>query len=428
MADRPIFIAEFELIESLNERELEILALLAQRRTNREIADTLFLSLNTVKWYARQIYGKLGVGNRREAVSRAEALGLISAGRTQSGDKSPPNNLPGQLTTFVGREEELADLHQLLADPGCRLLTLIGPGGMGKTRLSLQIASMLADERSTQFKHGVYFVPLAILSDLPDIVSAIADAVGYRFSQQETDPEQQLAQYLRPRKLMLVTDNLEHLIGSETIRLLTNLLAAAPNITILATSRIPLNILGEQIYPLDGLDVPDDDRSEPVAENTSGGLQLFVQAARRANPQFTLTDENYSDVVAACRLVGGMPLAIELAAAWAVVLQPNEILAEIKAGLDFLSSDAGNLPERQRSLPIVLDASWQLLTPAERKGVRRLSVFLGGFSGDAALQVAQVHPKLLRSLAAKSWLMRDDRGRYRILELLRQYRRAEAES
>jgi len=167
MADRPIPDSEFELIETLNERELEILALFAQPRTNQEVADTLYLSLNTVKWYARQIYGKLGVNNRREAVSRAEALGLIGYRISISGLMVFPNNLPGLLTPFVGRQEELANIHQLLLDPDCRLLTLIGPGGMGKTRLSLQIASLLVVERPAQFKHGIYFVPVATLSDLP---------------------------------------------------------------------------------------------------------------------------------------------------------------------------------------------------------------------------------------------------------------------
>jgi len=421
MADRPIPDSEFELIETLNERELEILALFAQPRTNQEVADTLYLSLNTVKWYARQIYGKLGVNNRREAVSRAEALGLIGYRISISGLMVFPNNLPGLLTPFVGRQEELANIHQLLLDPDCRLLTLIGPGGMGKTRLSLQIASLLVVERPAQFKHGIYFVPVATLSDLPDVVSAVADAVGYRFSQLESAPEQQLGQFLRQKKLLLVVDNLEHLVNEETVCFITDLLATAPDITLLTTSRIRLNIQGEQLYPLGGLDVPADSHPEPASEDTYSGLQLFIQTARRASPGFMLNEGNIPAVVSICRLVSGMPLAIELAAAWAAILQPHEILAEIKEGLDFLASDASNLPERHRSLPVVLDASWRLLTSAEREGLRRLSVFLGGFSNDAARQVAEVSPKLLLGLATKSWLVRDNQDRYRVLEMLRQY-------
>ena len=210
---------DFELIEPLKKRELEILALFAEQRTNQEIADALFLSLNTVKWYARQIYGKLGVSNRREAVLRARQLGLLST--PAAADGHLPNNLPAHLTPFVGRKRELAKVYRLLLDPGCRLLTITGPGGMGKTRLALAVADRLVQEFHTAFKDGVFLVPLADLEDADAMGTAVANAVGFRFSQADSTPEQQLGQFLRRKQMLLVLDNFEHLIGETTLHFLT---------------------------------------------------------------------------------------------------------------------------------------------------------------------------------------------------------------
>ena len=171
---------DFELIEPLSERELEILTLIAEHRSNQEIADALFLSLHTVKWYASQIYGKLAVANRREAVERANQLGFLT--EPEPDVKHLPHNLPAQLTSFVGRQSELAELRHLLLDPSCRLLTIIGPGGMGKTRLALQAASLLVQDPQIPFEDGVFLSRLASLSDATSVVSAMADAMGFRFS------------------------------------------------------------------------------------------------------------------------------------------------------------------------------------------------------------------------------------------------------
>jgi len=410
---------DFELIEPLNERELEILALFAEHRTNQETADDLILSLNTVKWYARQIYGKLEVANRREAVERARQIGLLGESEAERGFH--PHNLPAQLTPFVGRHVELFDLRRLLLDAGCRLLTITGPGGMGKTRLALQAASLIAEDPRAPFEDGVFLISLADLQNESSVASAVAEAVDFRFYQVDKTLEQQLGQYLRQKRILLVLDNFEHLVGDETMRFLADLLAAAPDIRMLVTSRVRLNLQGEQVFPLRGLDVPETSLNGETDITTASGIRLFSEAAQRANPVFVLDSNNQSSVVAICRLVEGMPLAIELAAAWSAALEPKSILDEIQNGLDFLSSDAANMPARQRSLPVVLDASWQLLREAEREGVRNLSVFRGGFTGDAARQVAEVSPRTLLGLVGKSWLQRDATGRYRLLELLRQY-------
>ena len=418
-------IHDFELIEPLNERELEILALFAEQRTNQEIADALFLSLNTVKWYARQIYGKLAVTNRQEAVERASQLGLLD--ETEPASESLPHNLPAQLTPFVGRQRELAELRRLLLDPSCRLLTITGPGGMGKTRLALEAASLLVQDPQISFGDGVFLSRLASLSDATSVVSAMADAMGFHFRQANSTPEEQLGQFLRQKSMLLVLDNFEHLIGEATLHFLTDLLATAPDVTVLVTTRVRLNIQGEQLFPLHGLDVPQSVTQGETEVIATDGVKLFADAARRADPTFVLNSTNLSPVVAICRLVEGMPLAIELAAAWTAVLEPAEILKEIHSGLDFLASDAVNVPARQRSLPVVLRASWQLLSEAEREGMRKMSIFRGGFTSDTARQVAEVSPKTLLGLVGKSWLQRDAGGRYQVHELLRQYGAAELE-
>ncbi|NOZ72356.1 MAG: tetratricopeptide repeat protein [Chloroflexi bacterium] len=413
------FGSDFTLTGSLNEHERQILGFFAEHRSNQEIADALFLSLNTVKWYARQIYGKLGVSNRREAVERANQLGLLGASEPISG--AVPHNLPAHLTPFVGRKRELSQLCQLLLDAGCRLLSITGPGGMGKTRLALAVADLLVQESPATFKDGVFLVPLADLEDGNSVATAVANTVGFRFYQADIAPGQQLGQFLRRKQMLLVLDNFEHLIDETALHFLTDLLASAPDVALLVTSRLRLNLQGEQVFPLYGLDAPQSVTQGEIESITVDSVKLFVDAARRASPTFVLNPTNLASVAAICRLVEGMPLAIELAAAWTAVLNPAEILKEIRNCLDFLASDAANVPVRQRSLPVVLDASWQLLSEVEREGMRKISVFRGGFTNDAAREVADASPKTLLGLVGKSWLQRDAAGRYRVHALLHQY-------
>ncbi len=333
----------------------------------------------------------------------------------------PSHNLPAHLTSFVGRQAELAELRHLLLDPGCRLLTITGPGGMGKTRLALEAASLLVQDPQMPFADGIFLSLLAHLRDTTSVVSAVADSMGFRSYQVDSTPERQLGKFLRQKRVLLVLDNFEHLINEATLGSLTDLLAAAPGVSMLVTSRVRLNIHGEQVYPLLGLDLPEAITEGETEITESDSVKLFSEAARRADPTFVLNSTNLSPVVAICRLVDGMPLAIELAAAWTAVLEPAEILDEIHCGLDFLASDAANVPTRQRSLPVVLDASWQLLSEAERDGMRRLSVFRGGFTSNAARTIAVISPRTLLGLVGKGWLQRETEGRYRMHALLHQY-------
>jgi predicted ATPase/DNA-binding SARP family transcriptional activator len=324
------------------------------------------------------------------------------------------DNLPTALTPFVGRTQELSELAQLLADPACRLLTLVGPGGIGKTRLALQSAM----QHREAFAQGVAFVPLAPISSAGLIVSTIAAALGVALHG-STDPETQLLNSLREQHMLLVLDNFEHLLDG--VDLLVELLRQAPQLKMLVTSREPLQLHGEWVFEVNGLPVPADD--QPQEFDLNDATTLFLQRARRAQAGFALTDAERPAVVRICRLVDGLPLAIELAAVWVRTLACVEIAYEIQRGLDFLRASARDIPTRHHSLRAVFDHSWHLLSEDERRVLRRLSVFRGGFQREAAEHVAGAPLSLLSSLVAKSLLRRTEAGRYDLHEVVRQYAR-----
>ncbi len=411
------------LVEDLSPREREILAHFANHQSDREIADKLVLSLNTVKWYARQIYGKLGVDNRRAAVQRAQELALVT-GTTPP--PPPQTDFPTPLTPFVGREEEIKNLRRLLMDGSTRLLTLVGPGGIGKTRLTIQLGHILAKQIPQPFADGIYFVPLAAFQEWQMIVYAIAHHLGLSFQPGEGAPVQQLFSYMRSKQMLLILDNFEHLIGVESNQLLLDLLAQTPHLRIVVTSRNQLTIYGEQLYQLGGLDMPK--LSEPQSpvdllsvSQQYGALNLFGQVAHRIRPDFQLNRLGLDAMTRICRAVGGMPLAIELAASWIEVLSIEEIAAEIERGLDLLETRAYGVPDRQRSLRTVCDYSWNFLTKPEQLVMQRLSIFQGGFERSAAEAIAGVTLITLIALVSKSWLQRSGDNRLETHELLRQY-------
>jgi predicted ATPase/class 3 adenylate cyclase/Tfp pilus assembly protein PilF len=321
-----------------------------------------------------------------------------------------PHNLPPQATPFLGREEELAAVARMLEDPACRLITLTGPGGIGKTRLSLQVAA----EKIESFAHGVYFVPLAPLSAPEFIISAIADALHFSFYSREA-PKVQLLNYLREKALLLVLDNFEHVVAGAG--LLAEILQGASQVKLLVSSRERLNLHGEWVYPLGGLAVPSE---ESAAIEGYSAPALFMQTARRIRPDMALTPGDRPHVVHICQLVEGVPLGIELAASWVRVLSCAEIAQEIAQSADFLATTMRDLPERHRNLRAVFDYSWALLTAREQVVLRRLSVFRGGFRREAA-QGLEASLPLLSALVDKSLLRHDAAGRYDILEILRQY-------
>jgi predicted ATPase/transcriptional regulator with XRE-family HTH domain len=325
-------------------------------------------------------------------------------------------NLPVLPTPMIGRQHEVEQLSQLLLDPQCRLLTLVGPGGIGKTRLAIETAAQLQEV----FADGVYFVPLDPVNSTRYLVPVIADAIGFTFSSAGSlEPKTQLFSYLKKKQVLLLTDNLEHLLAEPGIELLSELLAAVPQLKLLVTSRESSELQGEWVFEVGGLPIPEIRYANGNLQNTS--VELFLQRARRASVEFNATPEDYPAIVRICQLVEGMPLAIELAAAWVRVLSCDEIAKEIEGGLDFLSLSARDLPARHRSMRAVFDHSWKLLTPTEQAVLMGLAVFGGGFRREAAEVVAGATLIVLSSLVTKSFIRRSGAGRYELHELIRQY-------
>lgn len=321
-------------------------------------------------------------------------------------------NLPAQTVPFIGREEELAALTEHLISDQWRLITIVGPGGVGKTHLSLIAGEQVRDH----YADGVYFVPLAPLNDADDIIPAIAEGVGYQFQQDNRDRRTQMVDYLRNKHLLLILDNYEHLLTGAP--LITDILSAASKLDVLVTSRERLNRSAEMVFYLDGLGTPESDKGAADYD----AVRLFLQSAQQVQPDFSLNNGNSAGVVQICRLVQGMPLGIMLAASWLSMLTVDEVLSEIRRGIDFLEAELVDLPERQRSIRAVFDHSWNLLTPAERDVFMRLAVFRGGFTREAVTAITSADLRMLIRLSNKSLIRRDKTsGRYQIHELLRQY-------
>ena len=323
------------------------------------------------------------------------------------------HNLPTHPTPFIGRESEIEEIQKLLHDDDCQLLTLVGAGGIGKTRLAIEVAQQQVS--ASGFPDGVYFVPLQSLTHPNSLAPAIVDALGI-IPHGDESPETQLLQYLRSKKLLLVLDNFEHLL--DAIPLLTDIIHHASEVQLMVTSRQVLNLQEEWIRPVRGLLVPEKiDEPELV---TYSAVQLFTERARRVQGNFLLRDEQ-SHVTRICQLVEGMPLALELVASWLKVLSCHEIAQEIEQGLDVLESNFRNLPERHRSISAIFASSWDMLTEKERYVFKRLAVFQDGFTRDSAKKVAGASLQNLSSLVDKSFIRLDSDRRYSIHELLRQY-------
>ncbi|NUQ37753.1 MAG: tetratricopeptide repeat protein [Caldilineales bacterium] len=324
--------------------------------------------------------------------------------------------LPIPATPFLGRAQELAEITAQILQPHCRLLTLIGPGGSGKTRLALAAAARLA----SHFPDGVFFAALAPLTAATQLGAAIAQSIGLNFYGVEQDPTAHLTNHLRGRRLLIVLDNFEHLLDDEqspAAGLLSHLIATAPGLRLLVTSRLRLRLSGEHLYPVPGLPVSLDD----AEGEASSALQLFLYSARQSLPAFALTPANRHAVAAICQMVGGLPLAIELAAGWVSILSPHEIQREIARSLDILASDQQDRPDRQRSMRAVFDATWQRLPAHEQEILMALAIFRGPFDRDAARQVAGASPAHLLALAGKSLVRSAPDQRFELHELLRQY-------
>jgi predicted ATPase/class 3 adenylate cyclase len=333
-------------------------------------------------------------------------------------------HLPRQATSLVGRQFELAEIIRLLESH--RLVTISGPGGIGKTRLALAVA----EAQESHLRQGAYFVSLLPIDSPTAITPAIADEVGLTFLEGR-DPQDQLLDYLRSRQILLVLDNLEHLLAGDgsgddaqkTLALIEVMLAAAPGLKILVTSREVLRLPDERTYSLSGL--PLGDETVITGSSADDAAELFCLRAQRAQSTFKIeTDEDHKNIQQLCRLVEGMPLAIELAAAQLRLLSLVEITAEIKRSLDVLDTGIRGASARHGSVRVVLDASWKALKPAEQLLFARLSVFRGSFTKDAAAHVVQASVVDLAALLDKS-LIRKTAGDRFILHALTQMFAAE---
>jgi predicted ATPase/DNA-binding SARP family transcriptional activator len=331
---------------------------------------------------------------------------------------APMHNFPAQTTPFIDRRIELAEIAKRLQNPDCQLLTLIGPGGIGKTRLAIQAAI----EHRTAFLDGLYFVSLAPVSSPDFLVSAVADSLNLSLDEQE-DPKQQLLNHLQGRQILLVMDNFEHLVKGADLA--ANILTQASGVKILTTSRERLNLQGEWTFEVKGMPYPPDDKINQIEDYSA--VALFLDKAYRVHSGFSLTETEKPHLAHICQLVEGMPLGIELAAAWVRLLSCQEIATEIERmyeaqhGLDFLSTPLHDVPERHQSLQAVFEHSWRLLSAEEKSAFRKLSVFQGGCRREAIEWVTGAPLPLLSALVDKSLLTRRASGRYEMHELLRQY-------
>jgi predicted ATPase len=323
-----------------------------------------------------------------------------------------PNNLFPQSSAFFGRQDEIREIDDLLTASPVRLITLLGPGGFGKTRLALQCAAEVID----QFKDGVFLVPLAPLLSDELIVGSIANAAKFLFYGSE-DPKTQLLAHLKDKQMLLVMDNFEHII--EGARLIEEILQAAPRVRIIVTSRESLRVGGERVFEVRGMRYPEPGQIEGM--DAFGAIQLFQRSAKKIRPDFSMNTQERESLIRICRLLEGMPLGLELSATWVGSLSLAEIADKIESSRDFLATSMPHLPPRHRSLRAVFEYSWILLSEAQKKTLKALSVFKGGFDIAAARLVAGASAPQLEYLENKSLVRRVPGGRYDIHELLKYY-------
>ena len=388
-----------------------------ERRPSRQIAELLATYLE-IPSDQHDLF--LKVARQEKRVEALESASSLSGSGTAPTTFPLPENLPIPLTSIVGREHELQAIIQQLQDHACRLLTLTGPGGVGKTRLALEVA-----HQKQELEYGTCFVSLVGTSAAEFIVPAIADALGFAFSG-AAELKTQLFNYLKAKRLLLVLDNLEHLLDG--IEILDELLEQARLVKLLTTSREQLNLRAEWVFEVQGLPVSSHIELNNLESNSAA--VMFIQRAKQANMSFTPTHGDLPAITRICQLVEGLPLGLELAATWIRMMSLHEIANEIEKSLDFLTTHARDMPQRHRSIRAVFDYSWSLLTEEEQRCLRQLAVFRGGFTRDAAEHVIGVTLIQLLALVDKSLLrhINTQIGWYDFHELIRQYADAKLQS
>jgi predicted ATPase/DNA-binding SARP family transcriptional activator len=414
---------EYGLVEQTLRRVLELEPW--DEESHRQLMRVLYLSLQRSQALAqyeqcrRVLDAELGVEPEPATTALFEQ---IRSGETPEPEirasislpAERPHNLPPTVTPFFGREQELAQIASLFDQPTNRLISLVGPGGIGKTRLALQAAT----EQLDNFSGGVFFIPLDELSDCDGAVFAIAHALQVNLAGL-AGPLQQLVENLADKELLLVLDSYEHLLPETD--LLAKILRGAPHVSLLVTTRQRLNMRGDLAIGVGGLGLSDPAGDQPGEE--PGALALFVACAARAQAGFELRPSDRRCAAQICRMLDGMPLAIELAAAWLSALSCQELAAEIKRDVGILSGALRDIPERQRSLHTIFDYTWDSLSADEAALFRRLAVFRGGFDRQAVEGVAGGSLLTLKSLLDKSLIRHNFRQGYEMHELARQYAR-----
>ena len=346
-----------------------------------------------------------------------------------------PHNLPHQLTSFFGRNQELSSITEQLTNGSTRLLTLTGPGGSGKTRLALKAANQLLEEQPLPFPDGIYFVDLSAITEPKQIVLLINELFNLKDSQ-ETTPQEQLKKHLQGKKILIILDNFEQVVAAAPI--LTDLLTAVAHLHLLITSRILLNLYGEQEYPISPLPLPQTDQLAQTADlQHFAALALFTDRAHAHQPSFSLNQDNAATIAQICSRLDGLPLAIELAAARIKLFPPQALLSQLTNRLNFLTSHNQNRPVRQQTLREAINWSYHLLDDAEKQLFTRLAIFQGGFTVNAVTAVIYERPSpdlhtldyttlnQLQSLVEKSILQQTanttNQPRFHLLPLLREF-------
>jgi predicted ATPase/class 3 adenylate cyclase len=331
--------------------------------------------------------------------------------------EDPRSNLPIPATPFLNRVIELEKITRLLSDPECRLITLTGIGGTGKTRLAIE-----ASRQAQVLFRNVYFTGLATVTSPDDLILHLAEVIEYSFHVPPgihlnlEEAKKQLLRYLADKNALLVLDNFEQLSGYTGI--LEEILTAAEGVKLIVTSRERLNLPDEWVIEINGLSFPSLEGKDSIPGFAA--VQLFVKSAERAS-RFSVTEEDWVAIARICRLLEGMPLGVEMAAAWVKLFSCEEILAEIESNANFLVANWRNIPERHHTLQAVFETSWRLLNPEERLALCRLAVFQDGFRHEAASQVAGASLSMLATLVDKSFLRRIASGRFEIHPVLRPY-------